>query len=87
MNISGVGILPAQQYIETGKMPVLPLMPVPHKMPVPRLMPILLGYLCDRESAGEIVQSNFPTPTPISRLPIPDSRLPNLLVINHFVET
>ncbi|WP_293112889.1 hypothetical protein [Moorena sp. SIO4G3] len=28
--MSGVGILPARKYIETGKMPV------PHQMPMPR---------------------------------------------------
>ncbi|EGJ35062.1 hypothetical protein LYNGBM3L_09870 [Moorena producens 3L] len=34
MNRSRVGILPARQYIETGKMPV------PHKMPIPQVRPV-----------------------------------------------
>ncbi|NEP20486.1 hypothetical protein [Moorena sp. SIO3I6] len=33
MNMSGVGILPARKYIETGKMPVPRLMPIPQVRP------------------------------------------------------
>ncbi|WP_158069712.1 hypothetical protein [Moorena bouillonii] len=56
MNISGVGILPAQQYIETGLMPVPPLNPTPPIKPIKPLSPVLLGYLCDRFCVGEILQ-------------------------------
>ncbi|NEO90028.1 MAG: hypothetical protein F6K56_07120 [Moorea sp. SIO3G5] len=40
MNRSGVGILPARKYIETGKMPVPRLMPVTDLIPVPHLIPV-----------------------------------------------